>query len=187
MVDVFLMGTAGSVTDPHRSNWREPIKATCKQLGVQYYDPTEQTRDWDETMGRHEVAIMKECKVIVMAITADTAGLASLAESGWAALSALKRGQAFGLYITPEFEDKTMGPVQRLGSKIDALMGHKYDSVEAASRRARTLALGHAISLAMEFPDLELFVANDLAKLTNWSETTLRKLKTPQVAKSPHS
>src|SRR6476646_736192 len=124
MVDVFLMGTAGSMTDPHRSKWREPIKAICKRLGVQYYDPTEQTRDWDETMGRREVEIMKECKVIVMAITGDTAGFASLAESGWAALSALKRGQAFGLYITPEFVDTKMGPMQRLGSKIDELFGY---------------------------------------------------------------
>jgi hypothetical protein len=183
MVDVFLMGTAGSMTDPHRSRGREPIKAICKQLGVQYYDPTEQTRDWDETMGRREVETVKECKVIVMAITGDTAGFASLAESGWAALSALKRGQAFGLYITPEFVDRKMGPLQRLGSKIDALFGYKYDSEEAASRRARTLSLGHAMTLAMQFPDVELFIANDLPKLTSWTETRLKKLKTSQVEK----
>jgi hypothetical protein len=131
-------------------------------------------------MGRREIEIMKECKVIVMAITGDTAGFASMAESGWAALSALKRGQAFGLYITPEFVDRKMGPAQRLGSKIDALFGFNYDSEEAASRRARTLSLGHAMTLATQFPEVDLYIAHDLQKLTSWTETTLRKLKTPQ-------
>ncbi len=177
MTDVFLMGTSGSANDPKRSKWREPIKAVCKQLGLDCYDPTSITGNWDETVGRHEVALLQESKIVVMAITADTAGVGSLAESGWAALSALKRGQAFALYISPAFTDTQMGPIQRLGSRIDTLFGHKYDSLEASSRRARILTLGHAMTFAKEFPDVDFYIANDLDHLTSWVSNRLRKLQ----------
>jgi hypothetical protein len=180
MADVFLMGTAGGLDDPQRSAWREPIKAACAQYGITCYDPV--VSEWDDEAMRREVEALRAARVIVMAITADTAGIASLAESGWAALSALQRKQAFGLYID----------VKPAGGKFDARMTQESSTLinilfgrirarstaelAEASHRARKLVGGHAQELTAQFPELNLYVARNLHDLTEWTVATARKM-----------
>jgi hypothetical protein len=88
--DIFLMGTAGRFDDPNRSTWREPIKKACTEIGISCFDPV--VPEWNEEAGRREAEALRSAKVIVLAITADTVGMASLAESGWTVLSAVASG-----------------------------------------------------------------------------------------------
>ncbi len=180
MVDVFLMGTAGNLDDPNRSMWREPIKEACKKHGVTFYDPVK--AEWNEETMRLEVEALRTARVIVMAITADTAGIASLAESGWAALSALQRNQAFGLFVDTSFADKDFNPriSQESTHLIDFLFGKNKDKNPAqmieASRRARKLVGGHAKDITGQFPELKLYIARNLDDLANWAVATVEKL-----------
>ena len=187
MVDVFLMGTAGNFDDPKRPMWREPIKAACARLNISCYDPV--VPHWDENAHAREVDALKTAKVVIMGITAHTASIASLAESGWAALSALKRKQAFGLYVDTLF----------LGEGFDATMSQasldlaeyllkgkemRGDELSEASRRARKLVEGHAHELAVQFPELNLFVAPSPRALADWTIETVRQLSNGQLGTS---
>ncbi len=166
-LDVFLMGTAGE------SKWRDPIKAACAQYGITFFDPI--VPEWNEEAMRQEIKALRTARVLVMAITADTAGIASLAESGWAALSALQRKQAFGLYVDVEIVQKQVDPLLTQGSINirDLLLGQgKKDNTGAlytASNRARKLVDGHAQELAAEFPGLDMYVAHSLPDLIAWT------------------
>src|SRR5258707_1122152 len=147
MADVFLMGTAGSTGDPGRSTWRDSIKAACTAKDITYFDPSVLT--WDEFAMRREAQAMASCRVIVMAIMSHTPAFGSLSETGWSAYSAIRRKQAFGLYVDPHFVG---------------------DSSEAeASRRARKLVHAHALELMKEFPADDLFVAMTLKELEDWT------------------
>src|SRR5262245_57543721 len=108
MATVFLMGTAGKYDDPNRSQWREPIKAACVKAGISFFDPV--VPSYNNAAVKAEVDALRVAGVIVMAITADTAGIASLAESGWAALSAVQRKQAFGIYVDSMFVAEGFDP-----------------------------------------------------------------------------
>ncbi|HRE48476.1 MAG TPA: nucleoside 2-deoxyribosyltransferase domain-containing protein [Aggregatilineales bacterium] len=154
MIDIFLMGTIG------RSGWREPIKAACAEAGITCFDPA--VGEWDERARRQEVQALQEARVIVMAILPDTASLASLAESGWVALSAMKRKQAFGLYLdlAAEFGD-------------DALS----NSMEDASMRARKLVSSHAAALKAQFTRLNVYLAESLQDLEEWAVARAKRLK----------
>ena len=179
MADVFLMGTAGKLDDPKRSLWREPIKAACQKNGITFFDPVQP--EWNEDAMRQEVEAMRTARVIVMAITADTAGIASLAESGWAALSALQRKQAFGLYVQTFAGQEFNARVSQESSTLINLLfgrGNKKDTAEMleASQRARKLVGGHAKELAAQFPELNLYIAHYLNDLADWTIATAQKL-----------
>jgi hypothetical protein len=180
MVDVFLMGTAGKFDDPKRPMWREPIKEACRKLGISFFDPVVPV--WDEDAHQREVDALAGAKVIVMGITAHTASIASLAESGWAALSAVYRKQAFGLYVDTMY----------LGEGFDASMSQasidlmqyllrsketQSDEITDASRRARKLVEGHAQELAKQFPELNMYIAPSPRALRDWTVETVQKLK----------
>ncbi len=174
MADVFLMGTAGE------SNWREPVKAACARYGITCFDPVVPV--WDDEAMRREVTALRNAHVLVMAITADTAGIASLAESGWAALSAIQRKQAFGLYVDVEISDKKINPMLTQGSlnirDLFLAKEKKEDTTSAlytASNRARKLVGGHAHELAAEFPGLDMYVARSLSDLTEWTIKEAKK------------
>ena len=179
-VDVFLMGTAGKLDDPKRSMWREPIKAACAEHGITCFDPV--VPNWNDDAMRREVEALRTARIIVMAITADTAGIASLAESGWAALSALARRQAFGLYVDNMFVAEGFNPrvSQDSSSLIEYLFGKDADQnpteLADVSRRARKLVGGHAAELAKQFPQINLYVAPDLESLGKWTVETAQKL-----------
>lgn len=185
MTDVFLMGTSGNYNDPNRSKWREPIKLACSKAGIACYDPV--VPEWNEAAMRAEIDALRTARVIVMAITADTAGIASLAESGWAALSAVQRNQAFGLYVDSEFVAEGFDPRMSQASldlvkyllgraKEDKNSQQAMNELAEASQRARKLVDGHAHELAKEFPQLNLYVANGLYDLTSWTVETARRM-----------
>src|SRR5258706_353370 len=154
MADVFLMGTSGKYDDPNRSKWREPIKNACARAGISTFDPV--VKDWNEQAMKAELDALRQAKVIVMAVTADTAGIASLAESGWAALSAVQRKQAFGIYVDPVFSAQG-GDAMLSQASFDLMKymhgksdQHTQSAAETAteladaSSRARKLVDGHA-------------------------------------------
>src|SRR5260221_1089911 len=184
MADVFLMGTSGSPTDPNRSRWREPIKEACKRAGISYFDPV--VSEWNEAAMQAELDALRTARVIAMAVTADTAGLASLAESGWAALSAVQRNQAFGIFIDIMFVAEGVDPRMSIASKdlLQAILGKKKNNESGtpshaeqladASRRARKLVGGHANELAKQFPELNLFVAGSVRELAEWTVNTAK-------------
>lgn len=174
MVDVFLMGTAGSYDDPRRSMWREPIKAACAKVGIECFDPVIPV--WNEKAGRAETDALRRARVLVMAITSDTVGVASLAESGWAVLSAVLRKQAIGLYVDPNYGTATLDQTTQEIRAVELINGAS-ETVTEASLRARKLVRSHAFTLAKQFPDLKLFVAKDLDDLTRWTVATAKKLR----------
>ncbi len=181
MVDVFLMGTAGKYDDPSRSLWREPIKEACAKHGITCFDPV--VPDWNDEAMRREIEALRTARVIAMAITADTAGIASLAESGWAALSAVQRKQAFGLYLDTSFVAQEFNPRMSVSTSnlLDFLFGKDREKnnpeLIEASHRARKLVGGHAQDLASEFPNLNLYIAQDLEDLCGWTVSTAQKLR----------
>jgi hypothetical protein len=191
MADIFLMGTAGS------SKWREPIKAACAEIGVSCFDPV--VKDWNEEARRRETEALKTARVIVMAITSETAGIASLAESGWAALSALARRQGFGIFIDPVFGDEEQSQVNTGltgfgGWILDTFFGSRDkekqatpESVEQMSRRARKLAISHVTKLKSQFPDMNLYLAGSLNSLQTWAISTAQKMaaKAALAAQNP--
>lgn len=175
MVDIFLMGTAG------QSKWREPIKKACAEMGISCFDPV--VKEWNEEARRREAEALQSARVIVMAITSETAGVASLAESGWAAISALSRRQAFGLYVDPVFGDE---PQQSTGLTgfgswiIDTFFGGREkqpeDTLEQMSRRARKLVISHITKLKAQFPELNIYMAGSLDGLQTWAINTARRM-----------
>ncbi|MCS6872691.1 MAG: hypothetical protein NZ571_14680, partial [Anaerolineae bacterium] len=177
---VFLMGTAGT------SQWREPIKAACAAEGISVFDPVVPV--WDEAAQQREAAALQSAQVILMAITDETASVGALAESGWTALSALKRRQALGLYVDPNYIEPELLLSQQTGSPH----GDKRatDTIEDASQRARKLVIQHAMRLAAQFPDLDIYIAKDLADLQEWAIKTakarlprpIRQVEQPQSA-----
>lgn len=173
MADVFLMGTAGRADDPHRSPWREPIKIACTKAGITYFDPV--VNEWDDEAMRREVEALATARVLVMAVTADTAGVASLAESGWAALSALLRKQSVGLYIDQNFKGEKITQ-STVMVRLDTLLGRGPETIEVASRRARKLVNSHATKLATQFPGLNIHVAKDLDELARWTVETAHRM-----------
>ena len=174
MTDIFLMGTAGSYDDPKRSLWREPIKAECTKMGISFYDPVVPV--WQEETGRLEVEALHTARILVMAITGETPGVASLAESGWAVASALLRKQVVGLYIDLGYQGKRT-TLTTMMVRIDTLLSNNAsaETIEETSRRARRLVMSHARELVKQFPNT-LFIANDLNELTKWTIGTAKKI-----------
>lgn len=171
MTEVFLMGTAGT------SRWREPFKAACDANGVTYYDPIVPV--WDEDARHRETDALQRAAVVVMAITDETPSIGSLAESGWAALSALQRGQSFGLYVNPTYTEKEITSTNVTGWLIDTLLGgrDRADEEIAAGERARKLVNGHAARLHLQFPDLNVHLATSLEDLQTWAVAAAKKAR----------
>ncbi|MCE7948945.1 MAG: galactokinase [Chloroflexi bacterium CFX4] len=162
---IFLMGTVG------KSQWREPIKAACAAEGISVFDPV--VPEWNQESMRREADALQHAHIILMAITDETPSVGSLAESGWAALSALKRHQALGLYIDPDYVESA-SPLS--GWRIDEAHGdqHAADTIESASQRARKLVTHHAGRLTEQFPEMAIYVAADLDDLQNWAIRTAK-------------
>jgi hypothetical protein len=167
MVNVFLMGTVGD------SRWREPFKKAFAQQGISFFDPRVAT--WTEADGRREAEELGRADIVVMAITPDTASIGALAESGWAALSAILRKQAFGLYIDPTVNDLDEPGIPGKGPST-ALHPHPNDNLEEASARARKLTIDHATALHQEHPQADLYLARSLDDLLNWAVSTAQRL-----------
>ncbi|MBX3063296.1 MAG: hypothetical protein KF726_09995, partial [Anaerolineae bacterium] len=84
--------------------WREQyVIPVLRQLGVSYFDPNF-NRDWTPDMGVREAEVMANCETIVMVINMERPAFSSLAETGWAALGAVQRGQHFILQIDLDYQ-----------------------------------------------------------------------------------
>jgi hypothetical protein len=166
MADVFLMGTAGSYNDPNRSMWREPIKAGLTKMNVSFYDPV--VPNWTDETAAIEADALASAKILVMAITSNTAGVASLAETGWLVVSAMMRKQVVGLWVDTSYEGvKLTQGTMMIRREMMLKMGP--ETLEDASRRARKLVNSHARKLLEQYPDLKLYAAKDLPDLTQWT------------------
>jgi hypothetical protein len=187
MVDIFLMGTVG------QSQWREPIKEACARMGVVCFDPVVPV--WNDEAKRREAEALETAHVIVMAITADTASIASLAESGWVALSALKRNQAFGLYVDPivaDLDDPRGSKTGLTGWVLDTFFGGRErqqanDTLEEASQRARKLVISHVARLTDQFPGLRVHIAGSLNDLQDWAIATARRMAQQAASRKPNT
>jgi len=132
---VFLMGTIGGAwSNPNRDCWREyVVQPELDRLNVTYYNPV--VEDWSEENAREEAEAIKNAETIVLVITDNHPSIGSLAESGWAILSAIERDQTVIAYI-----DKA--------------------SDNADSLRARKIVLSQATTLAPVID--ELILVDDL-------------------------
>jgi hypothetical protein len=99
---VFLMGTiGGAYEDPNRDCWREDfVQPVLDELGVTYFNPV--VSNWTEESAEIEARVIAQAETIVMVITASHPSIGSLAESGWAVLSSIERGQTIIIYIAPD-------------------------------------------------------------------------------------
>jgi hypothetical protein len=107
-------------------NWREEhIIPVLDELGVTYFDPTG-ANSWVTDMGDHEAEMMAHCETIVMVINTVNPSFASLAETGWAALGAIERGQHFILQVDESFDYKLPAPIRQAagGAELEELMRH---------------------------------------------------------------
>jgi hypothetical protein len=99
---VFLMGTiGGAYEDPNRDCWREDlVQPVLDELGVTYFNPV--VSNWTEENAEIEARVIAQAETIVLVITASHPSIGSLAESGWAVLSAIEREQTIIVYIAPD-------------------------------------------------------------------------------------
>jgi hypothetical protein len=83
-----------------QGGWREShVIPTLEALGVTYFNPVITDGDWTPAHGDIEAEIMANCETIVMVINCVAPSFSALAETGWAALGALHRGQHFILQV----------------------------------------------------------------------------------------
>lgn len=140
---VFLMGTiGGAYEDPKRDCWREnTIQPVLDELGVTYFNPV--VSNWTEESAEIEARVIAQAETIVLVITAAHPSIGSLAESGWAVLSAIERGQTIIIYIAPDSPNEdswrarqiVLSQALPLAENLDnVLIVNNLDAVVAALR-----------------------------------------------------
>ena len=89
---VGLFGTCGA------SKWREDVVIPIlEKAGVAYFNPV--VAEWNDEAQRNEVDHSANDQVVVMAITGETSGIASMAELGWQVATAESRGQSVVIFL----------------------------------------------------------------------------------------
>lgn len=119
---VGLFGTAGS------SAWRDKVMARLAAAGIAYFNPV--VPDWTPAHAEIESQHLATDRVILLVITGETESYGSLAETGWAALSAAQNGQTMLLVIQDYHGDP-----------------------KSAANRARALVRAHAQKAGMTVYD----------------------------------
>lgn len=124
---VFLMGTVGgSYEDPNRDCWREDVvQPILDELGVSYFNPV--ISDFTDEDAEREARAIANAETIILVITSTSPSVSSLAESGWAVVSALERDQTVIAYIEPESENDDS---QRARTIVLAQSSTLVDSLE---------------------------------------------------------
>lgn len=82
---VGLFGTCGD------SKWRDEVIPILTAANVDYFNPV--VPEWNDEAQRNEVEHAASDHVILLVITGETTGIASMAESGWIALNCATTGQ----------------------------------------------------------------------------------------------
>lgn len=142
---VFLMGTiGGAYEDPQRDCWREHIvQPVLDELGVTYYNPV--VSNWTEENAEIEARVIAQAETIVLVITANHPSIGSLAESGWAVLSAIERGQNIIIFIDPKSTNEESWRARQIVlSQAPSLAGNLdnvqiVDSIESVNNSLRSL------------------------------------------------
>ncbi len=92
---VGLFGTCGS------STWRKPVIDRFIAEGVGFFNP--QVEDWTPELAVIEAEHLAGDVIVLMAVTGETTGAASLVEAGlMVARALLEPDKSFVLYIEPE-------------------------------------------------------------------------------------
>ncbi len=142
--EVGLFGTCGSPA----STWRQDIFIPeLQKRGLAYFNP--QVVEWVPEMAIREALHLAKDEVIVLPISKETQGYASLAEGGWAILSALLRGQKLGIYI----EDS--------------------ESMSEHARRARVLFKDLAQHIQKDYPVFQF--EQSMEDLAVWAAVTAKE------------
>ncbi len=135
---IYLSGTSG----PRQPRWMRTVKEV-----VQRNDPTAPVedsfrKDWDGYAQDEELSRKLNDAVHLVAITKDTESFGALAELGPRILQADLSGQSFGVYIE-DHKSKATSP----------------------TNRTRALAREHLHRLCEDFPNIRVFVAENLDEL----------------------
>ncbi len=139
---VGLFGTAGE------STWRDAVMARLETAGIVYFNPV--VPEWTPAHAEIESKHLASDRVILLVITGESESYGSLAETGWAALSAAKNGQTVLLVI----QDYPDGP-------------------RSTANRARALVRAHAEKAGMTvYTDIDTAVtaAIQIFKTLGFSE-----------------
>jgi hypothetical protein len=133
-----LFGTCGD------SKWREEIAIPILQsMGVEYFNPV--VANWTAECAENEVRHATTDRVLMLVITGETTGIASMAESGWQALMASNNGQAlvFVLQDMPPSDEekalrinKTRNLLRQYAKKAGSNL---FDDIAEATRFAASL------------------------------------------------
>lgn len=124
-----------------QGDWREKqIIPLLDELGVTYFNPAEPGINWNPAKGQREAEMMAACETILIVINATTPAFTSLAETGWAAVGAMQRGQTFILCILPEAYVETLPPYLKIFPKVREM--NAYFNHWATSMR--DMVKGHA-------------------------------------------
>jgi hypothetical protein len=108
-----LFGTVGE------STWRDEVIVRLMGEGIAYFNPV--VPEWRPEDAERESHHLATDRVILFVITGEWESFGSLAETGWAALSAVKNGQTV-IFVIQDFQG----------------------SPWSAANRARTLVRAHA-------------------------------------------
>ena len=99
---VGLFGTCGS------STWRDPFVETFRAKGVDYFNP--QVADWTPELATVEADHLAGDAIVMMAVTGETVGAASLVEAGLLVARAIQEpNRFFLLYIEEEVDPSLEG------------------------------------------------------------------------------
>lgn len=88
---VGLFGTVGN------STWRDAVMERLEAEGIRYFNPV--VDEWTPDLAKIEAHHLATDRVILLVITGDGESFGSLAETGWAALSAEHHGQTVILVV----------------------------------------------------------------------------------------
>lgn len=143
-----------------QSTWRNDlIIPILRRRGLPFFNP--QKSSWQPEDALTEAQHMAEDQVIVLPVSKESEGYASLAETGWATLGALLRGQEVNIFI------------------------ELSDSLPRAAIRSRALVLKLAKSIEQEFPIF--YLSEDIQEAAQWGIiklTEVVKLKGSKITKT---
>lgn len=124
---VGLFGTAGN------STWRNGVIERLYAEGIATFNPV--VDDWTPDLAEVEAQHLATDRVILLVITDDTESFGSLAETGWAALSAEQHGQNVFL-VVQDFGDEANSDANRIRKLVKAHAKEAgvpvYDDIDTA-------------------------------------------------------
>lgn len=132
-----VIGLFGTVGD---SKWRDPVIARLEREGIPYFNPV--VDKWTPECAPIEAKHLATDSVILFVITGETESFGGLAETGWAALSAMKNRQTVLFVVQDHPGDRTTAPnrtrelvrthAKKAGARIYETIDEAVDAAIAA-------------------------------------------------------